>query len=89
MKKVGWQWKIILFLMLAGFLCPVKVYAEETDSYLSGLSGEMDYEKLDLFLKDYGVEQISFSGLVEELMQDGVSTALGEHVFSAIRINSS
>lgn len=55
--------------------CPVKVHAEETDSYLDGLSDEMDYGKLDTFLKDYGVEQVSFSGLVEELMQDGVSTA--------------
>ena len=85
MRKVGWQWKIILFLMFAGLFCPVKVHAEETGSYLSELSDEMDYGKLDTFLKDYGVEQVSFSGLVEELMQDGVSTAWGEHVFSAIK----
>ena len=85
MRKVGWQWKIILFLMFAGLFCPVKVHAEETGSYLDGLSDEMDYGKLDTFLKDYGVEQVSFSGLVEELMQDGVSTAWGEHVFSAIK----
>ena len=45
----------------------------------------MDYGKLDTFLKDYGVEQVSFSGLVEELMQMGVSTVVGEHVFSAIK----
>lgn len=31
--------------------CPVKVHAEETDSYLDGLSDEMDYGKLDTFLK--------------------------------------
>ena len=85
MRKVRWQWKIILFLMFAGLFCPVKVHAEETGSYLDGLSDEMDYGKLDTFLKDYGVEQVSFSGLVEELMQDGVSTAWGEHVFSAIK----
>ena len=51
--------------------CPVKVHAEETGSYLSELSDEMDYGKLDTFLENYGVEQVSFSGLVEELMQDG------------------
>ena len=85
MRKVGWQWKIILFLMFAGLFCPVKVHAEETGSYLSELSDEMDYGKLDTFLENYGVEQVSFSGLVEELMQDGVSTAWGEHVFSAIK----
>ena len=68
MRKVRWQWKIILFLMFAGLFCPVKVHAEETGSYLSELSDEMDYGKLDTFLKDYGVEQVSFSGLVEELM---------------------
>ena len=62
MRKVGWQWKIILFLMFAGLFCPVKVHAEETGSYLSELSDEMDYGKLDTFLKDYGVEQVSFSG---------------------------
>ena len=56
MRKVGWQWKIILFLMFAGLFCPVKVHAEETGSYLSELSDEMDYGKLDTFLKDYGVE---------------------------------
>ena len=48
----------------------------------------MDYGKLDTFLENYGVEQVSFSGLVEELMQDGVSTAWGEHVFSAIKHHS-
>ena len=85
MRKVGWQWKIILFLMFAGLFCPVKVHAEEAGSYLSELSDEMDYGKLDTFLENYGVEQVSFSGLVEELMQDGVSTAWGEHVFSAIK----
>lgn len=85
MRKVRWQWKIILFLMFAGLFCPVKVHAEETGSYLSELSDEMDYGKLDTFLENYGVEQVSFSGLVEELMQDGVSTAWGEHVFSAIK----
>ena len=85
MRKERWRWSVILFLMLAGLFCPVKVHAEETDSYLDGLSDEMDYGKLDTFLKDYGVEQVSFSGLVEELMQDGVSTAWGEHVFSAIK----
>ena len=85
MRKVGWRWRVILFLMLAGLFCPVKVHAEETDSYLDGLSDEMDYGKLDTFLENYGVEQVSFSGLVEELMQDGVSTAWGEHVFSAIK----
>ena len=85
MRKERWRWSVILFLMLAGLFCPVKVHAEETGSYLDGLSDEMDYGKLDTFLKDYGVEQVSFSGLVEELMQDGVSTAWGEHVFSAIK----
>ena len=85
MRKERWRWSVILFLMLAGLFCPVKVHAEETDSYLDGLSDEMDYGKLDTFLKDYGVELVSFSGLVEELMQDGVSTAWGEHVFSAIK----
>ena len=85
MRKERWRWSVILFLMLAGLFCPVKVHAEETDSYLDGLSDEMDYGKLDTFLKDYGMEQVSFSGLVEELMQDGVSTAWGEHVFSAIK----
>ena len=85
MRKVRWRWRVILFLMLAGLFCPVKVHAEETDSYLDGLSDEMDYGKLDTFLKDYGMEQVSFSGLVEELMQDGVSTAWGERVFSAIK----
>ena len=85
MRKVRWQWKIILFLMFAGLFCPVKVHAEETGSYLSELSDEMDYGKLDTFLENYGVEQVSFSGLVEELMQDGVSAAWGEHVFSAIK----
>ena len=74
MRKVGWQWKIILFLMFAGLFCPVKVHAEEAGSYLSEFSDEMDYGKLDTFLENYGVEQVSFSGLVEELMQDGVST---------------
>lgn len=38
MRKVGWRWRVILFLMLAGLFCPVKVHAEETDSYLSELS---------------------------------------------------
>ena len=71
MRKVRWQWKIILFLMFAGLFCPVKVHAEEAGSYLSELSDEMDYGKLDTFLENYGVEQVSFSGLVEELMQDG------------------
>lgn len=85
MRKVRWQWKIILFLMFAGLFCPVKVHAEETGSYLSELSDEMDYGKLDTFLENYGMEKVSFSGLVEELMQDGVSTAWGEHVFSAIK----
>ena len=42
MRKVRWQWKIILFLMFAGLFCPVKVHAEETDSYLDGLADEMD-----------------------------------------------
>ena len=55
MRKVGWQWKIILFLMFAGLFCPVKVHAEETGSYLSELSDEMDYGKLDTFLENYGV----------------------------------
>ena len=50
MRKVRWQWKIILFLMFAGLFCPVKVHAEETGSYLSELSDEMDYGKLDTFL---------------------------------------
>ena len=85
MRKERWRWSVILFLMLAGLFCPVKVHAEETDSYLDGLSDEMDYGKLDTYLKDYRMEQVSFSGLVEELMQDGVSTAWGEHVFSAIK----
>ena len=58
MRKVGWQWKIILFLMFAGLFCPVKVHAEETGSYLSELSDEMDYGKLDTFLENYGVEQV-------------------------------
>ena len=75
MRKVGWRWRVILFLMLAGLFCPVKVHAEETDSYLDGLSDEMDYGKLDTFLKDYGMEQVSFSGLVEELMQDEIGRA--------------
>ena len=55
MRKVRWQWKIILFLMFAGLFCPVKVHAEEADSYLDGLSDEMDYGKLDAFLENYGV----------------------------------
>ena len=58
--------------MFAGLFCPVKVHAEEAGSYLSELSDEMDYGKLDTFLENYGVEQVSFSGLVEELMQDGL-----------------
>ena len=74
--------------MFAGLFCPVKVHAEETGSYLSELSDEMDYGKLDTFLENYGVEKVSFSGLVEELMQDGVSTAWGEHVFSAIKTST-
>lgn len=69
MRKERWRWSVILFLMLAGLFCPVKVHAEETDSYLDGLSDEMDYGKLDTFLKDYGVELVSFSGLVEEPLQ--------------------
>ena len=60
MRKERWRWSVILFLMLAGLFCPVKVHAEETDSYLDGLSDEMDYGKLDTFLKDYGMEQVSF-----------------------------
>ena len=60
MRKVGWRWRVILFLMLAGLFCPVKVHAEETDSYLSELSDEMDYGKLDTFLENYGVEQVLF-----------------------------
>ena len=77
MRKERWRWSVILFLMLAGLFWPVKVHAEETDSYLDGLSDEMDYGKLDTFLKDYGVELVSFSGLVEELMQDGGKHSVG------------
>ena len=51
MRKERWRWSVILFLMLAGLFCPVKVHAEETDSYLDGLSDEMDYGKLDTFLR--------------------------------------
>lgn len=51
MRKERWRWSVILFLMLAGLFCPVKVHAEETDSYLDGLSDEMDYGKLDTFKK--------------------------------------
>ena len=58
MRKERWRWSVILFLMLAGLFCPVKVHAEETDSYLDGLSDEMDYGKLDTFLENYGVEQV-------------------------------
>ena len=85
MRKVGWQWKIILFLMFAGLFCPVKVHAEEAGSYLSELSDEMDYGKLDTFLENYGVEQVSFSGLVEELMQDGVSTQTRGYILHFVR----
>ena len=35
MRKERWRWSVILFLMLAGLFCPVKVHAEETDSYLA------------------------------------------------------
>ena len=34
MRKERWRWSVILFLMLAGLFCPVKVDAEETDSEL-------------------------------------------------------
>ena len=44
MRKVGWRWRVLLFLMLAGLFCPVKVHAEETDSYLDGLADEIQRE---------------------------------------------
>jgi len=56
MRKVRWQWKIILFLMFAGLFCPVKVHAEETGSYLSELSDENGLWKIWItFLENYGV----------------------------------
>lgn len=84
-RKINWRWLPILAGIVLGLLFPMTVPAAETDDYLCELNAEMDYKELDTFMEDYGVEEVSFSDLVGELMQEGVSSAWGEKVFSCIK----
>ena len=84
-RKINWRWLPILAGIVLGLLFPMTVPAAETDDYLRELNAEMDYKELDTFMEDYGVEEVSFSDLVGELMQEGVSSAWGEKVFSCIK----
>ena len=79
-RKINWRWLPILAGIVLGLLFPMTVPAAETDDYLRELNAELDYKEWDTFM-----EEVSFSDRVGELMQEGVSSAWGEKVFSCIK----
>ena len=65
------RWLLFMTVLILSVLSfPFMVSAKEAgDNYFKALSEEMDYGELDSFLKDTDIGELSFSGLVEELME--------------------
>ena len=75
MKKRKSSCGILIFLLLLWGAVPLKAAETDEDSYLEEMKDSVDFSGLDDFLSGLQTpeESLTFSGLVEELLDEGIS----------------
>lgn len=75
MKKRKLSCGILIFLLLLWGAMPLKAAETDEDSYLEEMKDSVDFSGLDDFLSGIQTpeESLTFSGLVEELLDEGIS----------------